>query len=65
MLRHTTPAIKMTDESTWGDSSAQRRVHLAEEKMVFETSDNVKVVHSFEEFGLKEDLLRGVYASST
>ncbi|KAJ3017979.1 UNVERIFIED_CONTAM: RNA helicase [Siphonaria sp. JEL0065] len=31
-------------------------------KLVFETSANVKVVSSFDQMGLKEDLLRGVYA---
>jgi len=34
----------------------------ADSKIVFETSANVKVVSSFEQMGLKEDLLRGVYA---
>ncbi|KAJ3071898.1 RNA helicase, partial [Podochytrium sp. JEL0797] len=31
-------------------------------KLVFETSSNVAVVASFDEMGLKEDLLRGIYA---
>ncbi|KAJ3348061.1 RNA helicase [Entophlyctis luteolus] len=31
-------------------------------KLVFETSSNVKVVSSFDQMNLKEDLLRGIYA---
>ena len=31
-------------------------------KMVFESSADVKVVSSFDQMGLKEDLLRGIYA---
>ncbi|KAJ3202600.1 RNA helicase [Entophlyctis luteolus] len=31
-------------------------------KLVFETSSNVKVVTSFDQMNLKEDLLRGIYA---
>ncbi|KAG2219978.1 hypothetical protein INT45_001877 [Circinella minor] len=34
----------------------------ADEKLNFETSENVKVVPTFDSIGLKEDLLRGVYA---
>ncbi|ORY46515.1 P-loop containing nucleoside triphosphate hydrolase protein [Rhizoclosmatium globosum] len=34
----------------------------SDEKLVFETSSNVKVVSSFDQMGLKEDLLRGIYA---
>jgi PDZ domain-containing secreted protein len=33
-------------------------------QMTFETSENVSVVNSFESLGLKEDLLRGIYAYS-
>jgi len=33
-----------------------------EEGLVFETSKSVKVVNSFESMGIREDLLRGVYA---
>ncbi|KAJ3215618.1 RNA helicase [Dinochytrium kinnereticum] len=36
--------------------------HQADEKLVFETSGDVKVVATFDQMGLKEDLLRGVYA---
>jgi len=32
--------------------------------LVFETSENVKVVNSFEAMGLKEELLQGIYAYS-
>jgi ATP-dependent RNA helicase len=31
-------------------------------EIVFETSNNVKVVTSFDDMGLKEDLIRGIYA---
>lgn len=34
----------------------------ADEKLVFETSEDVKVVPTFDAIGLKEDLLRGIYA---
>ncbi|KAI8592229.1 Eukaryotic initiation factor 4A-III [Geranomyces variabilis] len=30
--------------------------------LVFETTDNVKIVNTFDQMGLKEDLLRGIYA---
>ena len=33
-----------------------------DEKMVFETTDSVKVISSFEDLNLREDLLRGIYA---
>ncbi|KAJ9109117.1 RNA helicase [Naganishia friedmannii] len=33
-----------------------------DEKLVFESSENVKVAGTFEQLGLKEDLLRGIYA---
>ena len=33
-------------------------------KMVFESSEAVKVVSTFDELQLKEDLLRGIYAYS-
>ena len=47
--------------------TAKRPVHVrnndAEDDLLdFETSDNVQVISSFEEFGLNENLLRGVYA---
>jgi ATP-dependent RNA helicase len=35
-----------------------------DEKLVFETSDGVKVVSTFDQMNLKEDLLRGIYAYS-
>jgi ATP-dependent RNA helicase len=35
-----------------------------EDELVFETSHNVKPVTSFDQMGLKEDLLRGIYAYS-
>ncbi|ORY03385.1 ATP-dependent RNA helicase FAL1 [Basidiobolus meristosporus CBS 931.73] len=33
-----------------------------DEKLTFETSESVKVVSTFDQLGLKEDLLRGIYA---
>eukprot|EP00897_Mesotaenium_endlicherianum_P001954 jgi/Mesen1/1787/ME000014S01191 len=33
-----------------------------EEKMVFETSKGVEVISSFDQMGIREDLLRGIYA---
>ena len=33
-----------------------------EKNLIFETSEDIKVVQSFEELGLREELLRGVYA---
>lgn len=33
-------------------------------KLVFESSEAVKVVSTFDELNLKEDLLRGIYAYS-
>ncbi len=36
----------------------------AEEEIQFETSEGVKVVNSFDDMGLKEDLVRGIYAYS-
>merc|ERR1719355_406441 len=35
---------------------------LNEEGLVFETSEDVEVIQTFDQLGLKEDLLRGVYA---
>ena len=37
---------------------------LHDEKLVFESSESVKVVSTFDDLGLKEDLLRGIYAYS-
>jgi ATP-dependent RNA helicase len=31
---------------------------------VFESSESVKVISTFDDLGLKEDLLRGIYAYS-
>lgn len=37
-------------------------INTGDEKLVFESSEAVKVVSTFDQLGLKEDLLRGVYA---
>ena len=36
-----------------------------EQKLIFESSEAVPVVSTFDDLGLKEDLLRGIYAYST
>ncbi|KAJ3045256.1 Eukaryotic initiation factor 4A-III [Rhizophlyctis rosea] len=36
--------------------------HKADSNLVFETTEDVKVVPTFDSMGLKEDLLRGIYA---
>ncbi|KAJ6919050.1 eukaryotic initiation factor 4A-3 [Populus alba x Populus x berolinensis] len=38
-----------------------RRAAAEDEKLVFETTEGVEPVASFDEMGLKEDLLRGIY----
>ena len=38
--------------------------HIKDSKLKFETSEEVKVAPTFDAMGLKEDLLRGVYAYS-
>ena len=38
--------------------------HEQDAKMVFETSGDVKVINSFEDMKLKEELLRGIFAYS-
>ena len=44
--------------------SDSRRVQLKEDLsfVEFETSENVEVISSFQSMGIKEDLLRGIYA---
>lgn len=34
------------------------------QKLVFESSEAVSVISTFDDLGLKEDLLRGIYAYS-
>ena len=45
--------------------SVKMSIHDQSKRMSFETSEEVKVAPTFEAMGLKEDLLRGVYAYST
>ena len=33
-----------------------------DDKLVFETSDDIEIIPTFDELGLREDLLRGIYA---
>jgi hypothetical protein len=35
------------------------------QKIIFESSEAVSVISTFDDLGLKEDLLRGIYAYST
>lgn len=37
---------------------------LLHQKLIFESSEAVSVVSTFDDLGLKEDLLRGIYAYS-
>lgn len=37
-------------------------INTGDEQLVFESSEQVKVVSTFDQLGLKEDLLRGIYA---
>jgi len=37
-------------------------INLGDDKLVFESSEAVKVISTFDDLGLKEDLLRGIYA---
>ena len=39
-------------------------INTGDERLVFESSEAVSVVPTFDELGLKEDLLRGIYAYS-
>ncbi len=46
-------------------STSKRRVLEEDEDLAnveFETSDNVEVIKTFDSMGLKEDLLRGIFA---
>jgi hypothetical protein len=38
--------------------------HFSEQKLIFESSEAVSVISTFDDLGLKEDLLRGIYAYS-
>lgn len=37
-------------------------INAGDEQLVFESSEAVKVVTTFDQLGLKENLLRGIYA---
>ncbi|KAJ8330743.1 hypothetical protein BDV3_002290 [Batrachochytrium dendrobatidis] len=43
-------------------NSAVNRLSDGESAMLFETSEDVKIITSFDQMGLKEDLLRGIFA---
>nr|GMD61491.1 eukaryotic initiation factor 4A-3 [Ipomoea batatas] len=40
----------------------RRRVPMEEERMTFETSEGVEPISTFEQMGVKDDVLRGIYA---
>lgn len=39
-----------------------RRAAAEDEKLVFETTEGIEPITSFDEMGIKNDLLRGIYA---
>jgi hypothetical protein len=39
-------------------------INEGDERLVFESSEAISVVPTFDQLGLKEDLLRGIYAYS-
>lgn len=39
-------------------------INSGDERLVFESSEAISVVPTFDQLGLKEDLLRGIYAYS-
>lgn len=41
---------------------ASKRIEMDEDKTEFETSKGVKILRTFDQMGLKEDLIRGIYA---
>ena len=51
-------------ELSTASARAQRKALLGDEDatMVFETSKEVSVVNTFDRMGLREDLIRGIYA---
>jgi hypothetical protein len=44
------------------DGAPARSVLEGDEELLFQTTGPLEVVRSFEEMGLKEDLLKGIYA---
>lgn len=39
-------------------------INAGDDKLIFESSESVQIAPTFEQLGLKEDLLRGIYAYS-
>ncbi|KAI9363936.1 eukaryotic initiation factor 4A-III-like protein [Zopfochytrium polystomum] len=65
MASSAAPATEPTSQATAGGSGRRRDGgfnRADDEKLVFETSADVKVIASFDSMKLKEDLLRGIYA---
>lgn len=52
----------MTSTSESRNEAGASFDHRRDEKMVFETTDGVQVISSFDQLKLKENLLRGIYA---
>jgi hypothetical protein len=45
-------------------STSAQADRLSPQKLIFESSEAVSVISTFDDLGLKEDLLRGIYAYS-
>lgn len=43
---------------------ANSGINVGDDRLVFESSEAISVVPTFDQLGLKEDLLRGIYAYS-
>ena len=53
------------EDTNMADGETRRRVIETDDedaKLVFETSEEVKVTRSFDQMKLREDLVRGIYA---
>ncbi|KAH6573959.1 hypothetical protein BASA60_005772 [Batrachochytrium salamandrivorans] len=60
--KHSSRGAAEGASSTGKRNGAPSRLADGESSMLFETSEDVKIVTSFDQMGLKEDLLRGIYA---
>ena len=52
------------DDVRLSSQSSLATNRLLEQKLIFESSEAVSVISTFDDLGLKEDLLRGIYAYS-
>lgn len=55
---------KFFDRNSLLKMDTKAGLNADDSRLVFESSESVKVVSTFDQFGLKEDLLRGIYAYS-